>query len=109
MSTNRPSISKNGTLIPKLNLESHWKDLNLNEKPLTNLNCVNCQKVTKKYEELEIKYSEAKSYYTALIEDMKQSIDLLLNDYIKDKDSISHFITENNKISALRKEIFELK
>lgn len=53
--------------------------------------CSRCQDWKLKFTNLELSVKEMKSYHKSLTEDLEQSINLLLNDYIKDSDSSKQF------------------
>ena len=67
------------------------------------------QQWAEKYLEIDIKHTELKEYYRWLVEDLKDSIWILLKDYIKSKSVSLHLSRFLEKISHLRKEKYELK
>ena len=50
-----------------------------------------------------------KAYYRALVGDLKESITILLNDYIKEKAVTIHYTKHHEKIAQLRKQLYELQ
>ena len=68
-----------------------------------------CLRWADKYFELESKHLELKEYYKCLVEDLKDSISILLKDYIKSRSVSLHLCKYLEKISSLRKEKYELK
>lgn len=59
--------------------------------------------------EMLMKYSEEKKYYQFLIEDLKESIQILLNECLNPKSAKLQFSKYYEKLSQLRKEQYQLK
>lgn len=77
--------------------------------PYESYKCASCAQLTDRCVEVENNERELKSYYEALVEDLKESISILLNNYIKSKSITSQYSKFHDKILKLRKEKYELK
>ncbi|CAI2368584.1 unnamed protein product [Moneuplotes crassus] len=71
--------------------------------------CHKCKEWSQKCQELQVQQDEMKKYYSSLTEDLQQSVNILLNDYIKDSNAVEKFTQSSEKIKQLRKEGYELK
>ncbi|CAI2359146.1 unnamed protein product [Moneuplotes crassus] len=65
--------------------------------------------IKKEYQESCLNWEEDCEYYKEIIQDLKESINLLLNEYLKPKETKISFTKFYNKITDLRKEKCSLK
>lgn len=77
--------------------------------PYESSRCLIWYEWSNKFTELEVKHEEMKAYYRALIEDLKESIQILLNDYIRSKPVTLNYNRHHEKVAKLRREKHELK
>ena len=60
-------------------------------------------------EKLKIQWEEEKKYYQCLVEDLKQSIHILIDDFLGASNAKAQFTKYYEKLASLRREQYLLK